>query len=351
MSYNTCHSELMKILLDEGIIGSHLQRAFRRGFYPVVVGGTNVVRCAALSQKARKIAGSVYNNDIDIKFVITKEIKSNADPIVTRAHDVRMRFITDLLNDPRLNEAIEKVSRPHKGLSIKLVLTDMSDVKPTPDMSEDKRKSIEMLHRHIVKSITAQYWLKGELAHKTALLDTAIYSSYAEDMFRNYQTFFDHPMRHPIPFYMSADGTPYATCGWSYYDTVRMLMLSAEHYRSFPNGTYDKRFHYLKFLKYLAKFIVFYVQINRLKDEHKFDELKAMYERAKAVLSTNNIKDKTITDLTRAQRQLVHEMSLQLRQKTNLKRLEQVLRGVRPPTPQTLNRQKGVAPFLQNRIT
>lgn len=322
---DTYHSILIHKLLDDGIIGSHLKHAFRKQFYPVVVGGTNVVRCAALSPKARRIVGSVYSNDIDIKFVILKHIDNNEDPIVAKAHDVRMQFIDSLLHDIRVTNAIQQITSKHPGLQIKFAVTDMSDVKITPDMSPEKQQAIDMLLRHIVVSIQAQYYMNGVLVRKAALLDTALYSSFAEDMFSNYQTFFDHPLRHPIPFFMASDNTPYATCGWSYYDTVRMLMLSSERYKSFPNGTYDKRFHYMKFLKYLAKFIVFYVQINRLKDEHKFKELKHLYKQAKTVLSTNDIKDKTITDLTPAQKKLVHKISQQLKQKTNLTSLEKAL--------------------------
>lgn len=307
------HSKLLKMFVDGGLLARHIMNpAFKnQKIYPVVIGGVNVLRCARISKAAIELLGSVYKNDLDIKFVVNKTIRDNNDNTVRKADAMRRVFLEAIMRDAVIATKVRDLGK-RSGVSIVLKLEDMTQT------------SNEMLMRNMMVNIYVEYIGKdGVLIGKKEFIDTGIYSNYSQELFKSYQRFFKEPLRRPIPVKLH-NGIPFATCGWTYYDTIRMLILYGQRFRDsmMKTSLKNQRFQFLRYLKYLTKFVVLYVQINKINGGKGFNKIQDMYERARDVLSKTNIRDKTVTGVTLEQQDIMNALIDVLQDKTNLQKLQ-----------------------------
>lgn len=311
------HSRLLHMLVDGGLLARHITKHPLKNVYPVVVGGINVMRCARLHTKATMLLGSIYKHDIDIKYVISKRILNNDNATVRRTHNARMSFINGLLDDPVLQSSIHDVAKRVPGLDIKLVVEDKLD---SPH---------EVVKRIMVVSVRVNYYVNGELALQKTLMDTGLYTTFSQKYFNSYHTFFLKEMVQPIP-YITKKGIPYATCGWAYYDTIRMLVVSGDAYRSAidNNDTDEQRQQlFMKYVKYLAKFVVLYTQMNQLKGGEHYKKLKELYDSAQGILAKYGMKAYDTDVLDIQDKRILRQIVNALQKNTNLLKMEKTIRN------------------------
>jgi hypothetical protein len=323
------HSKLIQLFVDGGLLARHIgTRAqdvghgqatpMRRNheIYPVVIGGVNVLRCAKLNVRAIALLGRLYKNDIDIKFVVKGKVKDNDVHVMKRAHLMRMRFIDGLLADGAVERHIANVARRVKGLEIKLIVEDKTGAPR------------EAVRRSMVVSIRAEYRVAGTLRLKKVLMDTGMYTTFSQDYFDSYHAFFMKELSLPIPYYVSR-GVPFATCGWAYYDTVRMLVVCGDAYRAALEigDVGEQRYQFVKYTKYLGKFAVLYTQVNKLRGDDDYERIKTLYTSAQDIFSRYGLGAYNMTALDDGDRRLLQEIVEALQQKTNLANLERAIRA------------------------
>lgn len=292
--------------------------------YPVVIGGANIMRCSKLSPMAKKMVGTIHKNDLDIKWVITAPIANNKDILAVKAHLARMHFIESVMADPTIHARISAIAAKLSDgkVSVKLEARDQTRVGP------------RMLRNALMWVIYATYIdtaTNTPIATKE-LVDTGLYSSFSQEFFhgtrnhnrKNHKTAYTET----VPVYVHK-GVPFATCGWSYYDTVRMLVLYGQRYRkvaSNPTAIRDRRWMYLRYIKYLAKFTVLYTQINRINESPElttlYESVKRQLGRSAQIMKGENAKIAKRSDLTEKERRIMASLLEMLEGKTNMRQLE-----------------------------
>lgn len=314
------HNRLLKLFVDGGVIGRHIKKYIKPDFYPVLIGGINVVRCAALEPGARALIGSLYSNDIDIKFVIMKPVQDHEDAAVVAAHEARMAFVADIMNDNKMVASVRRVvDKMNAGHGDKIEV-HMS-------LEDFRTKEHEGVKRNMMVNIKAEYIVNGKKVGSHAIIDTGIFSTYSQEDFVSYQKFFQNELRRPIPFYVYK-GIPFATCGWAYYDTVRMLVLYGQRYEE-ANTPKEKRWQFNKVLKYVVKFSVLFTQINRLRNDANYEKITRVYKRSKELLK--KIKFASDPVVTRRQKRVLEELLEELDRETSLARLIKILMNRETP--------------------
>lgn len=303
------HSQVLAVYMDKGGISRYIRKYFARDYYPVLIGGINVKRCADMEPKARELIGSLYTHDIDIKFVIVKDIIDNTDPAVVAAHEARLRFVNEVSTDEISLSAVRSIEKAYKGLRINLKIHEM------------KKTRNEILRRNIMINFNAEYYIDGVHVGTKEIIDTGIYSNYSQEEIMSYRKFFANELNRPIPFYVHK-GIPYATCGWAYYDTIKMLVLYGQRYET-ASDPKERRYQFEKLLKYIGKFLVLYTQLNRIRGDSKFDNIKRVYVRSKWLLK--KLSFQTDATIPRRKKQVMEELLNELDNNTDVTRLKEIL--------------------------
>jgi len=186
--------------------------------YPLLLGGISLVRCVDKPQ-------TVQTQDIDIKFVTTDHA------LVDEAVGMRTIFLDNILADQKIRKAF-----------------------PTLQKSEVDTTLITLRQTLFI--------IDSASGKRHVIIDTGIASSKTFPIFHHYQNLFtlksNSSTHHPIPYYVY-NQLPFATCNWTYYDTVRMLNSTKQDWDKHPTS----RFHFEKYQKYIGKFIHMYSFINK----------------------------------------------------------------------------------------
>ena len=257
--------------------------------YPVVVGGITLARCAERTQPAKNLIKKLKLNDIDIKFVITKELKDVDDGgYVDYADKQRRKFIKESLKHESVQYVMDKILK-ETGLRVSFELK--TKYANAPPRSEILPSTVAKLYLMRVLSIEVRYIedaTNTEL-EKLSFLDTAIFSNVTNAKYHYYPSVFakgKYTSKLVLP-YVVKRGVPYATCGWAYIDTVEMLGTYAATVadKSAVAKPSDYKFRMKGFVKYLAKFIVMYIMINNTKDDSsKMRVLQRTFQRSRGLL-------------------------------------------------------------------
>ena len=297
------HDRLIKELIDKGFLAKHLELACAKqtDFYPVLVGGVNIKRCASLEPKAKRLLGKLGTNDIDISFVVSKFVRDNSDPIVQTAHSARLNFLTNLLYDPEFVAFVKQFGERRQTA----VMLSVNMPQPV----------FEFIERVKLTSIIVKYKNADCLVEK-GLIDTTIISNYADKTDMLYPKYIGKALRDPIPYIMMKN-LPFATCNFIFYDTVRVL---SETLLTLHDGSNDQR-KQLKVIKYIAKFCIMYTQVNKIKNDDEFESIKRVYEQAREEMV------KTEIDLPQY-KQLVHKLKAALEKHTNFKQIEAAVTSI-----------------------
>lgn len=269
MSIDQIHDKLIKYLLDSGMLARHLKPG-NSDFYPVIVGGVNVSRCAMLQPKAKKLLGQLSLHDIDIGFVIRQEITDNSHELVQMAHDARMKFLTALIYDDEFVRFVRGFAEQNNTF----IWLSINMYQPI----------FEFIGKVRLVSLHAKYKLEDGSTVSRELIDTSILSNYADKSDLLYPVYIGRSLVNPIPYFKQA-GLPYATCNFIFFDTVRVL---SENLGFLRDGTADLR-RQQKVIKYIAKFCIMYSQVKRLKGNTEFKKILAIYKEARQVMMNKEI--------------------------------------------------------------
>lgn len=301
MSIDLIHDKLIKYLLDSGMLARHLKPG-NSDFYPVIVGGVNVSRCAKLQPKAKKLLGQLSLRDIDIGFVIRKKITDNSHQLVQMAHEERMKFLTTLIYDDEFVSFIKTFAEQNKTF----IWLYINMYQPIFDFIGKVR----------LVSLHAKYKLDDGSTVSKELIDTSILSNYADKSDMLYPNYIGKHLVNPIPYFKQY-GLPYATCNFIFFDTVRVL---SENLAFLRDGTADFR-RQQKVIKYIAKFCIMYSQVKRLRGNAEFQKIQAIYKEAREVMMNKEIS-------LPEYKGVVEKLKYALEKHTTLKEIQNAISGL-----------------------
>jgi len=315
------HSAIIGAIIDNELMVPYISKHITKDHYPVLIGGVNVTRCANLSERTRTLLGSLYANDIDIKYMIQGHVESLEDKRILAAHKNRMSFVNKFVKDKQVAKVLLDVAGMEPLCSsIELVIVDFFD-SDIVALKENMRVCIKTVFK----------WGDGKEYFKD-LIDTAVWSDYSQEMILSYQYFFDTPLKVNVPFHMHK-GVPFATCGWTYFDTLRLLILCGEAYQKAIKSGDEKqvRFTFMKYWKYLAKFAVLYVHINKIKTQDPdYLILKRLYNKSQKIITGIRQRDQSTRVISGRQKTFMNKLVQELRGRTNMNRLEKLLKAGLP---------------------
>lgn len=290
-SFEERYSRVRDYILHK-VLGRYMSKHKNRSYYPVVVGGTNINRCLRLSPHTRKLLDSLFSSDVDLDFVIV-----NDNVPIDVVHQKRMLFLYDVLNDVGLNSYLKRLG------NVRLRLDD---------------KTIHMKHLRVSKMMLVTLKLEsfndfGHVLDSKTIMDCPLYHKGNVEDFRLYARFFPK-LKLPIP-YITHKGVFYATCGYIYYDTVRMMLYYSRELR-----IDNDEFNYKKLARYIIKFSALYLLMNKLDGDKdpNYKNIVVIYEATKKLLQDMEaVRKRNNEDLYK----LIKKLSAQ----TDLKDLQAII--------------------------
>jgi hypothetical protein len=271
VDYDDIQRLLVRVMLKK-TLPKYIMNYKTDEYYPVIIGGQNVLRCTENNKKVATLMSGVYSSDIDIDFIVTKQVVDNNVPLIKALHHQRMQFINDIINDEDFQDALNKIMIDYSHLDMHVKATvdnDMLHIDP-------------IVAKSMVVRIRINYFIGYEPSSSLTLLDTVIYSTYSKpEHYDLFKYFTRSKVSLPIP-YKLYNGLPFAYCEHAYYDTIRMLDTYAKEISS-TKGT--KRFKVLltKYGNLLIKFSALYCLLNTV-TRKKYEMLKNVYENVRKVL-------------------------------------------------------------------
>lgn len=246
VSRDMIHAGLKKQLLGKilpGLFHKYAGRMNKAGCYMVVVGGMSVERCANLSKPARYFLRDVFSEDIDIKCVLRKghRVKEVDDVAVQAMHEVRMDFLQDVVAELKVH--VSKI-RFDDGVVVQVEIDDSL-----------LNSGIEAVRVIKVVSVSISY-TEGVRRLSTPIVDTGLYTNLVKH-YNKYSSVKGSEWPIPVVKYR---GVPYASCNYTYYDTVRMFLERINYFK-------EKKSVYalIKFYRNVVKFMSLYVLRHKIK--------------------------------------------------------------------------------------
>lgn len=318
IDYLSLHKKLIDTLLNR-VLGKYMSRYIKSGqYYPVVVGGQNVLRCASLTDKSNKLIEGVFSTDIDLEFVIMKPIGSLDDRMIQTVNDVRLKLLTDVLNDEELVNTLHSIETDNYSIGLFVNLRLDNDMMNLP---EDHEAAPARVIR-----IRAEYFIGYEMQHSIVLMDTSLYSTLSRrKAFNSYQRFFKDKLNKPVPT-VKAHGVLYGTCGHAFYDTVRMLDFYARELDG-ANNSKRLRMIFVKYANLIAKFVALYSLLNNIKNDQHYNEIQKLYMSVREILIDVDAQNIYAGEISDRHRQMLDRVISVLKGKTNITSLLDVLSG------------------------
>lgn len=297
----------------EDVLGKYMKKYTTKTFYPVIVGGVNITRCLQSKPRTRQLISNLFMSDIDLDFVI---IGDNSEAIMDTVHKQRMLMIDSILSDKDLKkhiDSLERLNRRDAIFALKLRIDDSA-------LSLPKLRVFKMS----LVTVKLDFIVDGAVVNTMTLLDCPIYARHNVEDYNLYARFFATDRRKPVPYYTDK-GVMYATCGFIYYDTIRMMKWyeKALDAASTPK---ERHFNFVKYVRYVIKFSALYLHINSTINNKS---MMKIYKSAKLFLTTIDVDDK-FADISINQRDVLKSLVTELQKKTNLTKLQTVIFG---PTP------------------
>lgn len=262
-------------------------------FAPIIVGGTAVARCMTIYDETRSLLDKVFNNDIDIDFILYDLSKQT----VEQAKHAQTKFITDIASSPEVASYISRypdyvvrtvdVVIPHKpGLSVK-----------------------------------KQQLFNSKSNIKTDVLDVVLYNEEHNHTF--YTSFFK--TKYPILRERNSNML-YTSCEWIFYETIRMMYIYDSYLshttRDKPN-TPSRKYIFRKLVRYVLKFCVLFAVIHEGKG---FEEFKPLYNHVRELLvgalSKTSIANKADPTIPKHEQRYLHRLINQILRKKRFARVQ-----------------------------
>lgn len=314
------------IITLEKVLGTFMESYLKNDLVvPVVVGGSNLRRCALSAETSKVLINKLKLNDIDIKFIVKPKLREE-DPLFTNIETIRRDFIHKLITHPLFIEAIKTVELKY-GLKI---LSDVYTKYADGIVQDSDPAWMKRVYRvRLVKMNLVYQDPKTAEQDRVDFMDTTIISNLSEAIvYRMYQTVFKHQSlatkEVSVPIYVH-NGVIYATCTWNYLDTVRMLFYYSTVFDNKLPKDENGNVYLLINMKYMVKFIIMYIQLNKIKnDDPKMIALKQIFRKGKQVLQDLLIKQLNRTEDTEVDHRLlgiIRVLKTSLSNHTNLETL------------------------------
>lgn len=327
------HSKIMKDIIDKKLMVTLLKHSSSKPYYPVVIGGVNILRCAQLFSKSHELIGDAYRNDIDVKFVFRNNVSGVDDPMIAKAKLDRDIFLNSLIKKRDFKNILQSICKQVKT----------SKVTINAQVIDQANHSVEAIRLSMRSIIQLEYRVKPNDDDKETiilkpLIDTGVYHNLnTQPGFFAFKKLYLDDTDDPIPIQLFK-GIPVASCAWTYFDTVRMLMQSADEYNKALLQNDDTKLTFLfgKYLKYLAKFAILYISMNRINNTPEYESLKELYHVSQQNIA--KLKDKkSMIGVSADQKELLAFLVRLVTKKTNIEKLKELLSN---PTP---NRGKALS--------
>lgn len=214
-------------------ISSHLSSPL---YYPVVVGGFDVMRCV----RKTPFMEALMTSDIDLDFVIRPRHDKNRaefEKAIKEADVARNLLANSLVADKPLQDDIQK-----RMPGSRLMREQIAD------------PSGKLVYRLILYHGESRY----------ILMDISLFSSQNSKHFGEYLTT-EHP--NPIPYILHKQ-IPFATCNYVYYDTLRMLSWSKAQLMEPTLTEKSILFYFGKLLKYVMKYSALHIALKGKSPKH-----------------------------------------------------------------------------------
>lgn len=252
------YEKVTKYILEH-ILPRYVQECISPSFYAVITGGTAVERCLG---KTIFDNAHLQESDIDLMIVV-KDV--------------------DLLEeaDRRRSILLEKIV----GDKDLIAYTKKEKVQVKIDRRMYKRKNYDSFYLKLVRLKVGDYYI----------MDTSIYTKDSIPSYSLYGQCFDddklNEEKDAIP-YEWFNGVPYATCSYTYFDTLRMVIFYHD-LLAVETKSMDKIVS--KYVNYISKFIALYefFSKNRGKTEHHTGLQGSIDKLRSLLISTGALPDKS----------------------------------------------------------
>jgi hypothetical protein len=239
------HTEIRKYLMNvilPQLFKKYAKLFSKNKFYMVVIGGMSVERCANLSRPSRRFLRDIFSEDIDIKCVFLRNVKSLDDAYVLKVHKIRMDFIQDVIDSLKIQVAQIQFD---EGVQVQAEIDDSL-----------LASTVDKVRLSQVVGININY-TENQRRFDTPILDTSLYNSLSSPLYFDKYKHMTNS-KTPIP-YVIHDGVPYATCNYCYYETVRLFLDRIEYFA-------EKKSMYalMKFYRNVVKFMSLYVMRHKI---------------------------------------------------------------------------------------
>lgn len=269
------YDDIQKFLVDvmmQKTLPKYVSKYRTEQYYPVIIGGQNVLRCTENNKKVAALLSGVFSSDIDIDFVVIPHVTSNDNPLIRSLHQERMKLLKEIIHDEDFMEALNKVMKDYSHV----------DMHVSASIDKSMMESDPIVSKSMVVRIRLNYFIGYEPNNSFTLLDTVIYSTYSKtEHYDLYKEFTRNKTSLAIPYKMKK-GLPFAYCEHAYYDTIRMLDTYATEISKTKSS---KRFQLLlsKYGTLMLKFSALYCLLNTV-NKSKYNKLKEVYGNVRDIL-------------------------------------------------------------------
>jgi hypothetical protein len=209
-----CYQQIMTFVMDH-VLGKYMKRT--RDFHPLVIGGIDVNRCL-------KGRFKITTNDIDIQYIV----KENAHG---KAAVAKKELVKNITTD--------------QGLLDYLKTMDEFDIRIST--FDDWKLGSKQSDMNLVVIVIGFYSL-DTLLKSINMIDTIVVPK---------------SMDEPVPYITGSTGIMYATCNFTFHNTVKMIKLYEEKEMTKKDMA--------KYLRYILKYLALYMVRN------KTTKLKSLY--------------------------------------------------------------------------
>lgn len=310
--------EEMKDLFLDVVFPRYIMKYKTKAYYPVIVGGINVNRCLSSKPKSKALIDEVFSSDIDVDFVIMENIQENDDDpkIFKKVHVARMKFLKQVVMDAQVQSYITQF-KAKTGLTIQLEIDD----------SFLQKKELRVYKVRLVMMRFNVHNERGEKVYSNVIVDCPLYTSQNTN-YMLYKRFVPN-LQKPIPYYVH-NNVPFATCNFVYYDAIRMMIYYSNQLKS-NNDAKERHFNFVKYVRYVMKFTMLYLLINRVSLD-KEQTIKGIYEEVKQILSRIPVDDK-FADIPSKEVDVLKRLIKQLKNKrtSNLNEIQKIISKANTP--------------------
>ena len=284
-------SKCYKLILDfflETVLGKYMQKYANTEYYPVVLGGADVNRCIESTFR-------IETKDVDIQFVVPVDSSKQAAVLA------RDELIDKILSDAQMKEFKSRLEIDH---GVEIHIGRFAEWDPEVNAKQLKMNLVVIM----VEFKEKEHLIKRYNMVDMNVVTQDVFSGIGwepKDTNTSTSTSKDHV---PIP-YIVTRGVLYATCDYTYQNTIDMLLFYKK--ASWLSSTSKD---VAKYCRYVLKLVA--LTIARKNTQTHTKELKQLYREAYHIIKGSVLRDvqndKRIDALNKRMEKLVPSLQMQM---------------------------------------